>query len=199
MRPNLIYRRTSNLCTSIVFDNVTRQITYGGRVTDAQDQRCTRTILKIFFKPETVETRYKYSESGLSFVGCVKILQINIILWFDNYSVAISFHQPVHLFILPLNLPMISHIILWLYELFWLEFSIFSRYLLSPRPQDDSSHHQLHRISAHHWWTRDIWTSWKRKHRFPDDWDWLIFRWNKFNLVKIFPFISKSDLNLKKN
>ena len=40
------------------------QITYGGRVTDNWDQRCLRTILKRFFAPVTLETGYKYSQSG---------------------------------------------------------------------------------------------------------------------------------------
>ena len=40
------------------------QITYGGRVTDAWDQRCLRTILKSFFYPATLEKGYKYSPSG---------------------------------------------------------------------------------------------------------------------------------------
>lgn len=45
-------------------NNVAGEITYGGRVTDAWDQRCLRTILKRFFSPETLEEEYKYSESG---------------------------------------------------------------------------------------------------------------------------------------
>ena len=44
------------------------QITYGGRVTDAWDQRCLRAILKTFFSPETLEPGYKYSPSG-AYVG----------------------------------------------------------------------------------------------------------------------------------
>ncbi|XP_047672459.1 dynein axonemal heavy chain 6 isoform X2 [Tachysurus fulvidraco] len=46
---------------------ITGEITYGGRVTDAWDQRCLRTVLKGFFSPETMEERYKYSESGIYF------------------------------------------------------------------------------------------------------------------------------------
>ena len=41
------------------------QITYGGRVTDEQDQRCLRTILKRFFEPRTLTPGYKYSESQI--------------------------------------------------------------------------------------------------------------------------------------
>ncbi|XP_059155726.1 dynein axonemal heavy chain 6-like isoform X2 [Physella acuta] len=44
---------------------ITGEITYGGRVTDAQDQRCLRTILKTFFQPLTIESSYKYSPSGV--------------------------------------------------------------------------------------------------------------------------------------
>jgi len=44
---------------------ITGEITYGGRVTDANDQRCLRTILKMFFKPDTLEPEYKYSPSGI--------------------------------------------------------------------------------------------------------------------------------------
>uniref|UniRef100_A0A8C5LU47 Dynein axonemal heavy chain 6 n=1 Tax=Leptobrachium leishanense TaxID=445787 RepID=A0A8C5LU47_9ANUR len=44
---------------------ITGEITYGGRVTDAWDQRCLRTILKRFFSPETLEEKYCYSSSGI--------------------------------------------------------------------------------------------------------------------------------------
>lgn len=44
--------------------NIAGEITYGGRVTDAWDQRCLRSILRRFFSPETLEEDYKYSESG---------------------------------------------------------------------------------------------------------------------------------------
>ena len=40
------------------------QITYGGRVTDAWDQRCLTTILGRFFAPAILEDGYKFSESG---------------------------------------------------------------------------------------------------------------------------------------
>lgn len=46
---------------------ITGEITYGGRVTDAWDQRCLRTILKQFFLPETLKEAYKYSASGIYF------------------------------------------------------------------------------------------------------------------------------------
>uniref|UniRef100_A0A8C3ADL9 Dynein axonemal heavy chain 6 n=1 Tax=Cyclopterus lumpus TaxID=8103 RepID=A0A8C3ADL9_CYCLU len=44
---------------------ITGEITYGGRVTDAWDQRCLRTILKGFFSPQTLEPDYAYSSSGI--------------------------------------------------------------------------------------------------------------------------------------
>ncbi|XP_070535810.1 dynein axonemal heavy chain 6-like isoform X2 [Ptychodera flava] len=44
---------------------ITGEITYGGRVTDAWDQRCLRTILKRFFAPHTLDEGYKYSDSGI--------------------------------------------------------------------------------------------------------------------------------------
>ena len=43
---------------------ITGEITYGGRVTDAWDQRCLTTILTRFFAPYTIEENYKYSDSG---------------------------------------------------------------------------------------------------------------------------------------
>ncbi|XP_063775637.1 dynein axonemal heavy chain 6 [Pseudophryne corroboree] len=46
---------------------ITGDITYGGRVTDAWDQRCLRTILRRFFSPETLEDNYLYSSSGIYF------------------------------------------------------------------------------------------------------------------------------------
>ncbi|XDV14902.1 hypothetical protein PO909_015071 [Leuciscus waleckii] len=46
---------------------ITGEITYGGRVTDAWDQRCLRTILKSFFSPATLEDGYTYSKSGIYF------------------------------------------------------------------------------------------------------------------------------------
>ncbi|KAL5019828.1 hypothetical protein ScPMuIL_002720 [Solemya velum] len=44
---------------------ITGEITFGGRVTDALDQRCLRAILKVFFYPETLAENYKYSPSGI--------------------------------------------------------------------------------------------------------------------------------------
>uniref|UniRef100_A0A673W197 Dynein axonemal heavy chain 6 n=1 Tax=Salmo trutta TaxID=8032 RepID=A0A673W197_SALTR len=46
---------------------ITGEITYGGRVTDAWDQRCLRTILKRFFSPVTLDPGYTFSTSGVYF------------------------------------------------------------------------------------------------------------------------------------
>ena len=43
---------------------ITGLITYGGRVTDAWDQRCLSAILRRFFDPVTMADGYKYSASG---------------------------------------------------------------------------------------------------------------------------------------
>lgn len=47
------------------------EITYGGRVTDAWDQRCLRTILKRFFSPVTLDPGYTFSTSGEDHCVCV--------------------------------------------------------------------------------------------------------------------------------
>ncbi|XP_069560973.1 dynein axonemal heavy chain 6 [Brachyistius frenatus] len=54
---------------------ITGEITYGGRVTDAWDQRCLRTILKSFFSPETLQDGYTYSCSGIYFAPETNDLQ----------------------------------------------------------------------------------------------------------------------------
>lgn len=54
-----------NYCTRLTCPPLCVQITYGGRVTDAIDQRCLETILKTFFYPNTLEPNYKYSPSGM--------------------------------------------------------------------------------------------------------------------------------------
>ena len=46
---------------------ITGLITYGGRVTDAWDQRCLDAILVRFFAPITLDENYKYSSSGVYF------------------------------------------------------------------------------------------------------------------------------------
>ncbi|XP_056004113.1 dynein axonemal heavy chain 6-like isoform X1 [Ostrea edulis] len=54
---------------------ITGMITYGGRVTDAIDQRCLETILKTFFYPNTLEEGYKYSPSGIYYAPDLPTLQ----------------------------------------------------------------------------------------------------------------------------
>lgn len=44
---------------------ITAEITYGGRVTDEWDQRCLKVVLNRFFRPETLDKGYLYSESDL--------------------------------------------------------------------------------------------------------------------------------------
>ena len=47
---------------------ITGEITYGGRVTDAIDQRCLQTVLARFFSKITIDdSDYKYSQSGVYF------------------------------------------------------------------------------------------------------------------------------------
>ena len=54
---------------------ITGEITYGGRVTDAWDQRCLRTILKRFFARETLDKDYKYSASGIYYAPELRTLK----------------------------------------------------------------------------------------------------------------------------
>uniref|UniRef100_A0A8D3AZ06 Dynein, axonemal, heavy chain 6 n=1 Tax=Scophthalmus maximus TaxID=52904 RepID=A0A8D3AZ06_SCOMX len=68
---------------------ITGEITYGGRVTDAWDQRCLRTILKSFFSPNTLGRGYTYSSSGIfQPQACGNIVKItgtlNNIIEFDT-------------------------------------------------------------------------------------------------------------------
>jgi dynein heavy chain len=44
---------------------INAEITYGGRVTDEWDQRCVRSILKIFLNERILNENYKYSASGI--------------------------------------------------------------------------------------------------------------------------------------
>ena len=52
------------------------QINYGGRVTDAWDQRCLRTMLRRFFSPPTPGAGYKYSPSGTYYPPEADTLQV---------------------------------------------------------------------------------------------------------------------------
>jgi dynein heavy chain len=54
---------------------ITGEITYGGRVTDKWDQRCLSTILRRFFKPDTLNDDYKYSASGIYYAPIYDKLQ----------------------------------------------------------------------------------------------------------------------------
>ena len=60
---------------------ITGEITYGGRVTDAIDQRCLRTILRCFFQPSTLDSEYKYSQSGESASSSnLKVLHAKLVI-----------------------------------------------------------------------------------------------------------------------
>ena len=70
----------------------TVQITYGGRVTDAWDQRCLRTVLKRFFSPETLEVEFKYSPSG----HCSPVAQSASCMYFKYIAVLYLGHPSLH-------------------------------------------------------------------------------------------------------
>ncbi|KAG7211512.1 hypothetical protein KM043_010780 [Ampulex compressa] len=52
----------------------TGEITYGGRVTDNWDLRCMKTILEIFFSPQTLDPEYTYSPSGIYYCPAYETL-----------------------------------------------------------------------------------------------------------------------------
>ncbi|XP_060075174.1 dynein axonemal heavy chain 6-like [Ylistrum balloti] len=54
---------------------ISREITYGGRVTDVHDKRCLGTVLKTFFYPETLAPDYLYSPSGIYYAPDFEELQ----------------------------------------------------------------------------------------------------------------------------
>ncbi|XP_019622649.1 PREDICTED: dynein heavy chain 6, axonemal-like [Branchiostoma belcheri] len=54
---------------------ITKEITYGGRVTDVWDQRCLGTVLQRFFSSKTLEPEYKYSTSGIYYAPETETLQ----------------------------------------------------------------------------------------------------------------------------
>ncbi|KAF5272727.1 hypothetical protein FQA39_LY07754 [Lamprigera yunnana] len=54
---------------------ITGEITYGGRVTDAWDLRCLKTIMKKFFSPVILQPGYVYSKSGIYYCPLLTTLQ----------------------------------------------------------------------------------------------------------------------------
>ena len=54
---------------------ITREVTYGGRVTDSWDQRCLRAVLQKYFNPQSIDDGYKYSPSGLYYAPDTKSLK----------------------------------------------------------------------------------------------------------------------------
>ncbi|CAI8029533.1 Dynein heavy chain 6, axonemal [Geodia barretti] len=72
---------------------ITGEITYGGRVTDAWDQRCLRTILKRFFSPNTLEEDYKYSYSGVYYAPEAETIQA-----YRDYIESLPFNDEPEIF-----------------------------------------------------------------------------------------------------
>ncbi|XP_065087185.1 dynein axonemal heavy chain 6 [Ochlerotatus camptorhynchus] len=69
------------------------EITYGGRVTDNWDQRCLRSILKIFSSDRVLSTEYRYSESGLYY--CPEARNLDEYKAFAN---SLPIHDPPEVF-----------------------------------------------------------------------------------------------------
>ncbi|XP_055549943.1 dynein axonemal heavy chain 6 [Wyeomyia smithii] len=69
------------------------EITYGGRVTDSWDQRCLRSILKIFSSDRILSEDYQYSDSGL--YHCPKGRKLDE---YKAYANALSIHDPPEMF-----------------------------------------------------------------------------------------------------
>lgn len=69
------------------------QITYGGRVTDAWDQRCLRTMLRRFFSPRTLHAEYKYSPSGTYYPPEADSLQV-----YKDYVDSLPFNDDPEIF-----------------------------------------------------------------------------------------------------
>ncbi|UYV81315.1 DNAH6 [Cordylochernes scorpioides] len=65
----------SNLIPWEALVYLTGEITYGGRVTDFWDQRCLRTILKVFFSPKTLASSYTYSSNAIYYAPEYKTLE----------------------------------------------------------------------------------------------------------------------------
>eukprot|EP00731_Ephydatia_muelleri_P001617 Em0001g1617a len=72
---------------------ITGEITYGGRVTDAWDQRCLRTMLRRFFSPPTLDTGYKYSPSGTYYPPEADALQV-----YKEYVDSLPFNDDPEIF-----------------------------------------------------------------------------------------------------
>ncbi|XP_055643505.1 dynein axonemal heavy chain 6 [Toxorhynchites rutilus septentrionalis] len=69
------------------------EITYGGRVTDSWDQRCLRSILKIFSSENILSTRYQYSESGMYYCPDGQTLEV-----YKAYANNLPIHDPPEIF-----------------------------------------------------------------------------------------------------
>lgn len=129
------------------------EITYGGRVTDAWDQRCLRTILKSFFSPNTLGRGYTYSSSGIfQPQACGNIVKItgtlNNIIEFDTVNVCVSMCHSVCI------IPLVSCV---------------SRYLLCPRERWTEAIQEIYRESSDLRRSRGVWNAWERQPGLPGE------------------------------
>lgn len=69
------------------------EITYGGRVTDSWDQRCLRSILKLFSSEAVLSADYQYSESGRYYCPQSRSLED-----YKVYANTLSIHDPPEVF-----------------------------------------------------------------------------------------------------
>ncbi|XP_001850815.2 dynein heavy chain 6, axonemal [Culex quinquefasciatus] len=69
------------------------EITYGGRVTDSWDQRCLRSILKLFSSEAVLSADYQYSESGRYYCPQSRSLED-----YKGYANTLSIHDPPEVF-----------------------------------------------------------------------------------------------------
>ncbi|XP_021708238.1 dynein heavy chain 6, axonemal [Aedes aegypti] len=69
------------------------EITYGGRVTDNWDQRCLRSIMKIYSSESVLSIGYQYSESGHYYCPDAKTLDE-----YKDYANSLSIHDPPEMF-----------------------------------------------------------------------------------------------------
>lgn len=69
------------------------EITYGGRITDDWDQRCLRSILKVFSSPQILLENYSYSESGR-----YKCPQSKFLKDFKDYVDQLPYYEPPEIF-----------------------------------------------------------------------------------------------------
>ena len=147
------------------------QITYGGRVTDAWDQRCLTTILGRFFAPAILEDGYKFSESGTT-------RQHNTdreLCYDDVKKLRLAIHKPYglgvmrYIIIRSENESLVRWASLMLHDdwpLYPFMYDII-RYLLPTRIWRFTGVQRLHWQSSHRWWTWSVWNAQQCEYRFP--------------------------------